>query len=181
MILLVDMNSKRAPLGFYEFVAPLIAIVEELDDCVVKHYSKLKQQDLSSCSKLVLSGSALKDTVTLAQIDKFKWLGNFSKPVFGICAGMQTIGLFFGSRLEKCSELGMIQVKTLRANPLFSSSFEAYSLHNYAIQPSSTFEVLAESVKCVQAIKHKCREIYGVLFHPEVRNKEIIQQFIIAL
>jgi GMP synthase (glutamine-hydrolysing) len=181
MILGVDMNSTRASLAFYEFVAPIIAIAEELAECVVRHYSELTQQDLSNCSFVVLSGSPLKDTVTLAQLDRFKWLEDFSKPILGICAGMQTICLFFGSRLKKCSELGMTQVKTLKANPLFSSSFKVYALHNYAIEPSSTFDVLAESAKCVHAIKHKTKEIYGVLFHPEVRNKAIIQQFILAL
>ena len=72
----------------------------------------------------------------------------------------------------------MVQVKTLMANLLFSSSFKAYALHNYSFQPSSEFDALADSALCVQAIKHKEKAIYGVLFHPEVQNKEIIQQFI---
>ena len=181
MILVVDMNSRRASLAFYEFVDPIITIAAELDESFVRHYSELTQQDLNNCSKIVLSGSPLKDTATLAQIDRFKWLADFDKPVLGICAGMQTICLFFGSQLVKCSELGMTQVKTIKANSLFSSSFRVYALHNYAIKPSSTFDVLAESEKCVHAIKHKSKEIYGVLFHPEVRNKVIIQNFILAL
>jgi GMP synthase-like glutamine amidotransferase len=181
MILVVDMNSKKDSLGFYEFVAPITAIAEELADCVVKHYSELTPQDLSNGNKVILSGSALKDTVTLSQTDRFQWLNDCGKPILGICAGMETIGLVFGSRLVKCSEIGMMQVITLKANPLFSSSFKVYALHNYAIQPSSDFDVLAESAKCVHAIKHKSKEIYGVLFHPEVRNKGIIQQFILAL
>ena len=181
MILVVDMNSKKASLAFYEFVAPILTIAAELDECFVRHYSELTQQDLNNCSKIILSGSPLKDTVTLTQIGRFEWLEDFDKPILGICAGMQTICLFFSSQLVKCSELGMTQIKTLKTNPLFSSSFRVYALHNYAITPSSAFEVLAESTKCVHAIKHKSKEIYGVLFHPEVRNKEIIQNFILAL
>ena len=181
MILVVDMTSEKDSLGFYEFVAPITAIATELTDCAVKHYSELTQQDLENCDKIILSGSALKDTVTLAQTARFQWLKDFGKPVLGICAGMQTICLFFGSQLIKCSEIGMTQVTTLKANPLFSSSFKVYALHNYAIQPSPEFDVLAESAKCVHAIRHKRKEIFGVLFHPEVRNREIIQQFILAL
>jgi GMP synthase-like glutamine amidotransferase len=30
----------------------------------------------------------------------------------------------------------------------------------------------------VQAIKHKQKDIFGVLFHPEVRNREIIERFV---
>jgi GMP synthase-like glutamine amidotransferase len=40
--------------------------------------------------------------------------------------------------------------------------------------------VLAESAKCVHAMKHRQKDIYGVLFHPEVRNKEVLQRFIQA-
>jgi len=40
--------------------------------------------------------------------------------------------------------------------------------------------VLAESAKCVHAIKHKLKDVYGVLFHPEVRNKEVVERFIRA-
>jgi GMP synthase-like glutamine amidotransferase len=69
---------------------------------------------------------------------------------------------------------------TVKENILFSLRFKVYSLHNYAIKPSDEFEVLAESSKCVQAIKHKQKDIYGVLFHPEVRNKEVVQRFIRA-
>jgi GMP synthase (glutamine-hydrolysing) len=93
---------------------------------------------------------------------------------------MQTMGLAFGASLEACLEIGMAQIVTLKANPLFSSTFKAYSLHNFSIQPFAAFDVLAESEVCVQAMKHKQKDIYGVLFHPEVRNKEIIQRFVQA-
>ena len=82
--------------------------------------------------------------------------------------------------MEKCREIGMTEITTSKANLLFSSKFKAYSLHNYALVPSADFEVLAESTNCVQAIKHKQKDIYGVLFHPEVRNKGVLQRFIHA-
>jgi GMP synthase (glutamine-hydrolysing) len=181
MILVVDLNFKKDSLGFYEFVSPIVAIVEELDECVVRHYLEVKQENTRSYSKIILSGTALKDNATLNQPDRFQWIRDCGKPILGICAGMQTLGVVFGARLEKCWEIGMVQVTTLMANPLVSSSFKAYALHNYSIQPSPEFDVLADSAQCVQAIKHKNKEIYDVLFHPEVRNKEIIQRFIRAL
>ncbi|MCW4045462.1 MAG: hypothetical protein NWE94_08110 [Candidatus Bathyarchaeota archaeon] len=181
MILVVDMNFKRDSLGVYEFVAPILAIAEEIENCVVRHYLEVTQEDIRNCNKIILSGTALKDNVTLSQPDKFEWMKDCGKSILGICAGMQTIGVVFGARLEKCWEIGMVQVSTLRANPLFSSSFKAYALHNYSVQLSPQFDALAESATCIQAIKHKRKEIYGVLFHPEVRNKEIIQRFVNAL
>ncbi len=178
MILIVDMNWKKDSLGYYEFVAPITSIAEDLDQCVVKHYLEVNSEGTSQCSSIILSGTALKDNETLSQPEKFNWIKDLDKPILGICAGMQTIGLVFGLRLAKCLEIGMTEITTLKENPLFSAKFKAYSLHNYSVQSSSEFEVLAESARCMQALKHKQKPVYGVLFHPEVRNAEIIQRFI---
>jgi GMP synthase-like glutamine amidotransferase len=178
MILVVDMNSEVNSFGFFEFVRPILLIAEKLEKCSVKRYFEVSEKDLKGCDKVILSGSALKNTATLSQIAQFKWLKDCGTPVLGICAGMQTISLVFGGRLVKCREIGMTEIVTLKKNLLFSSGFKAYTLHNYAIVPSAEFEMMAESAKCVQAIKHKRKELYGVLFHPEVRNKEVIQRFI---
>ena len=181
MIFIVDMNFKKDSLGFFEFVLPIIGIAKESDECFVKHYLEIKLEDIRNCSRIILSGTALRNNVTLNQPDKFAWIEDCSKPVLGICAGMQTTGVVFGARLNACLEIGMTQITTLKSNPLFSSTFKAYSLHNYSIELAAQFDALAESKKCVQAIKHRHRDIYGVLFHPEVRNKEILQHFIHAL
>jgi len=180
MILVVDMNSLKNPFGFSEFVLPIVAVAEELEKCDVKHYLEVDERNLNICDKIILSGSALKNTVTLDQTERFAWLKDCGKPVLGICAGMQTAGLVFGGRLVECREIGMTEITTSKANPLFSSAFKVYALHNYAVVPSSKCEVLAESAECVHATKHKQKNIYGVLFHPEVRNKEVIQRFIQA-
>ena len=178
MILVVDMNSRGNPFGFHEFVQPIILIAEELEKCDVKHYLEIEEKNLENYDKIILSGSALKNTVTLNQTAHFKWLVDFDKPVLGICAGMQTIGLVFGGHLKKCQEIGIIEIALLKTNLLFSSNFKVYALHNFALVPSAEFDVLAESANCIQAIKHKQKNIYGVLFHPEVRNEEVIQQFV---
>jgi GMP synthase (glutamine-hydrolysing) len=178
MILIVDMNWKKDSLGYYEFVAPIASIAEELDQCVVKHYLEVNSEDTSQCSRIILSGTALKDNVTLSQPEKFDWIKDLDKPILGICAGMQTLGLVFGLQLTRCLEIGMTEIATLKESPLFSAKFRAYSLHNYSVQSSAEFEVLAESARCMQALKHKQKLVYGVLFHPEVRNAEIIQRFI---
>jgi GMP synthase-like glutamine amidotransferase len=178
MILVVDMNSKENPFGFNEFVQPIVVVAEELEKCAFKHYLDVDGKSLSGYDKIILSGSALKDTVTLNETERFMWLKDCGKPVLGICAGMQTIGLVFGGRIVKCREIGMTEVATSKENILFSSKFKVYALHNYALVPSAEFEVLAESANCVHAVKHKQKDVYGVLFHPEVRNREVIKRFI---
>ncbi len=178
MILVVDMNWKRDSLGYSEFVLPILAIAQEFDECAVRHYAEVSAADLEGCSRVIMSGTALKDNITLVDPEKFAWLKTFNKPVLGVCAGMQTAGVVFGLVLTHCVEVGMTQIQTLNENPLFSGSFKAYSLHNFSVESSDEFEVLAESEKCMQATKHKQRPLYGVLFHPEVRNADIVKRFI---
>ena len=178
MILIVDMNSTVNPFGFYEFVRPIVSVVKPMEKCRTEHFTKVGAGKAGKYDKVILSGTALMDSVATDAADGFGWLRGYEKPVLGICAGMQVIGMAFGSRLVNCGETGMTRIKTVSRNPLFSGRFGAYALHRRAMKPSSAFEVLAKSAKCVEAVKHWEKEIYGVLFHPEVRNQEIIRDFV---
>lgn len=178
MILIVDLNWKKDSLGYYEFVLPIVSIVKSLDEFKVKHYLEVTHQDTVDCTSIILSGTALKDTATLRQPEKFEWLKETETPVLGICAGMETIGLVFDARLFDSVEIGMTEIKVLKKNPLLSGDLKAYSLHSICVEPSGNFEVWAKSAKCIQAISHERKPIYAVLFHPEVRNPQIIRNFV---
>jgi GMP synthase-like glutamine amidotransferase len=178
MILIVDMNWKKSSLGYYEFVLPVVSLVEKMDNYLVKHFSEIKQQDTEHADKIILSGTALKDNFASAHPEKFGWIKDVEKPVLGICAGMETIGVTHGLPLVSCIEIGMTEITTLKENQLFSGTFKAYSLHNFAVKSANQFEILARSNDCVQAVKHASKSIYGVLFHPEVRNAEILNRFL---
>ncbi len=175
MILIVDMNCEKDSLGLYEFVLPIASIVRDFADCEIKHYTEVKE--IEKYEKIILSGVPLKDNRFVEEKRRFEWIKTCESPILGICAGMQIIAITFGASLIKCQEIGMTRIRTLKDNPLFSGEFKAYELHNYAVKPSKEFEVLAKSRECVQAIKHRGKEVYCVLFHPEVRNREIIRRF----
>jgi GMP synthase-like glutamine amidotransferase len=176
MILIMNLNEKK--IGSYEFCLPLYSIVSEIEECTIQHYTRVRS--LSSYRRIILSGTPLMDNDYLNNIDDFQWLKSCDIPVLGICAGMQVIGSVFGSVLVPCLEIGMTQIVSAKENLLVSSSFSAYALHRYGILPSNDFQILARSDLCVHVIKHLHRDLYGVLFHPEVRNKEVIRQFILA-
>jgi len=178
MILVVDMNWQKDSLAYGEFVAPILSVVEPLEEYQVRHFSELSPKDLDASSKMVLSGTTLKDFVTLKHLDKFSWVRTYPKPILGICAGIQTISKVFGESLTGCLQVGMTDITTVKPNPLFEGNFRAYALHSLSVAPSHTFTVLAKSSTCVEALKHREKEIYGVLFHPEVRNPEILQRFV---
>ena len=74
MILIVDMNWKQDSLAFNEFVSPIVSVVQPLEECKVKHFLDIDPAELSCYSKIVLSGTALKDHATLKQVDKFNWI-----------------------------------------------------------------------------------------------------------
>ncbi|HLN88624.1 MAG TPA: hypothetical protein VK253_01005 [Candidatus Binatia bacterium] len=178
MILVIDMDWKRDSLAFNEFVPPIVSVVQQFEECEVKHFSDIPLGELNHYSKIVLSGTALKDHATLKQVDKFNWIKTCGMPILGICAGMQTISLVFDDPLTECLQIGMTEITTIKDNPLLQGKFKAYALHNFSVSPSQTFEILAESTKCIQAVKHKQKNIYGILFHPEVRNQEILRRFL---
>jgi GMP synthase (glutamine-hydrolysing) len=172
------MNLKKDSLAYTEFVSPILAAVEPFESCTVRHYLELDPSEVERYSHVILSGTALKDFVFLNHLTRFQWIKNCAKPLLGICAGMQTIAKVYGDPLSVCQQVGMTEITTTKHNPLFNGTFQAYSLHSYTVLPSQTFEVLAESKQCIQAIKHKQKPLYGVLFHPEVRNPDILKRFV---
>ena len=174
MMLIVSTCKEK--LNENEFVKPIANIVGER--YVIKHYLDLKEEEINEADKIIICGTALKDNKYLKNINKFDWIKNFDKPISGICSGMQIIGLVFGSKLIKEKEIGIKNIKVEKENKLFSGNFEAYVLHNNSLEALNNFEILASSDISVQAIKHKNREIYGIIFHPEVRNERFINKFL---
>lgn len=170
------MCPQKDSLWKEEFVAPIVKIIKGICDYEIEHFSE--NFNAANYDKIIISGSPLGDFESMGHIDKFKWILDTEKPVFGICAGMQIIAKIFGCDLHDCQEIGMTKVKTLMGNKLFEGEFEVYSLHNSGVGMNENLNILAESGKCIQAIKHKEKEIYGVLFHPEVRNHDMIIKFL---
>jgi GMP synthase (glutamine-hydrolysing) len=174
MILIISTCSEK--LSENEFVKPIVNLINE--EVIIKHYSEIKGDDLKNSDKIIICGTALKDNVYLRDMTYFEWIKNFNKPLLGICSGMQIIGLNFEAKLISSKEIGMKNIKVLIENKLFSEDFQAYELHNNSLDKLNEFEILAKTNNSVQIIKHKEKETYGILFHPEVRNKEIIKNFL---
>ena len=178
MILIIDTNCQKDSLGYFEFVLPLFAIAKAYDEIEIKHYSEVVLNKIEKYEKIIFSGTPLKDNQYLHDLERFEWIKNRNKPILGICAGMQIIGRTFGAELVSCTEIGMVKINTKKENFLFSGNFNAYEIHNFSLKNSKNFIGLAESANCLQAIKLVDKPFYGVLFHPEVRNPEILNNFL---
>ena len=175
MILIVDVCSER--LHYYEFVKPLEdVLIKKGFDFESLHYGKLDEEILGRCDKVIICGTSLRDEGFLWDLEMFSWLKDFEKPVLGVCAGMQILGMVFGGKLKKFSEIGFFHENFEREFLGIRGKVEVYHLHNNYVEFGNEFEVFAGR-GFAQAVKSKDGELYGVLFHPEVRNRKMILGF----
>mgnify|MGYP001175829772 CR=1 FL=1 len=175
-ILLISTCNEK--LSEREFVLPISLIIGQNNHKIL-HYTECTKNIISSYDKIIVCGTSLKDNSYMMKLDNFKKLFyNFSGSIMGICSGMQVVCSIFGSQIIKNLEIGMIEVETLEKNILCDNKFQAYSLHNFSVNNLENFNVLARSKNSIQIIKHKDKNVFGVSFHPEVRNEKIILNFI---
>jgi len=176
MILII--NICKEPLHYFEFVKPIEDIIQK--DFTNKHYNNLTKEDLEKADKIIICGTSLHDNQFIEDLDKFSWIKEANKPILGICGGHQIISLIFGADINKKTEIGFFFENFNKdfLNILGDDSLqEVYHLHNNYTTLPKDFEKYTEN-KIPQAIKHKSKSIYGTLFHPEVRNKELIEEFV---
>ena len=178
---LLIINICKEKLHYYEFVKPIENIlINNHINYFVKYYKNLNKKDLNKFSKIIICGTSLLDNefIDNKNINKFKWLLEINKPILGICGGMEIIGKVFGRKLKRKTEIGFYKEKFYKSFLGLNERCEVYHLHNFYIDFTDLdFEVYCENNRIIQAVKHKYKEIYGVLFHPEVRNKDLIKEF----
>jgi GMP synthase (glutamine-hydrolysing) len=169
---------------YYEFVKPIEDIVKKTHmDFTSVHYNNLNKKIIDSVSKIIICGTSLRDFTYMKDMEKFSFLKNIKKPVLGICGGMQLMCKAFGCSLTKETQIGLS--RTIFNGFLgLDGARDVYELHNMIVKDDfvlkKNFDILArnEKNKSVQAVKHTSLPVYGTLFHPEVRNKDVIERFV---
>lgn len=169
------------------FVDPIKQALHGMDLAVdIAEWKKIPVDiDIEKYNAVIISGSPRGDNANFKdRIKSFQWLKTTKKPVLGICAGHQFVGCTFGSTLIRDQEMedGIFPVRIQTDDPIFKgceNEIEVEQYHNDSITLPEDFELLASSVKCtVQAMRHKTRPLYGVQWHAEKSNPEIIRNFI---
>ena len=176
--MLLIINTCKEPLHYFEFVRPIEEVAKSSNiDFKTEHFKEILEEDILTSDKVIICGTSLKDNKFIESLHKFRWIKTTEKPILGICAGMQIISLMFSSKLKNKTEIGFFKEEFKKEFLCVKGEQEVYHLHNHYPTLPKEFESFTSS-KLPQAIKHKTKEIYGVLFHPEVRNKEIIKKFL---
>ncbi|HVN65637.1 MAG TPA: hypothetical protein VMT31_03350 [Methanomicrobiales archaeon] len=181
MILLVDLSYRPGSLSFDEFVTPVEKIVQQGGHVTrIRHFTDLTGQDLASADGVILCGTALADCGYLDRVDRFAWIPSFPRPLLGICAGMQVTAKAFGGQVSPGLGIGLAPQEVVVPDPLLAGRdrFGAYELHSLSVLPPPSFRVLVTSPSGAEVIRHPGRAVYGVMFHPEVRNEWLIHRFL---
>ncbi len=171
MILIINICKEK--LHELEFVKPIEDILTNNQiKLFTKKYSQITPNDLEKASKIIICGTSLKDNEFLNNLAKFQWIKNFNKPILGICGGMHILHAIYNGKKEKNKEIGLIRINFKKNFLSLIGNKEVYNLHQYYYD-SKEFETFENQ----QISKHKTKPFYGTIFHPEVRNKEIILNF----
>ena len=179
MILIIETAYKKNTLHFFEFVKPIMDILTDAGiTFTVKHYKELAAKDIEEAEKFIICGNGLQDTAVFDDVKRFAWLKTTRKPVLGICAGMQIIGKVHGGKIKPRVHIGVSRLQFLEPDPLIRrmSKYDVYELHNYMVTVPTGFTELAETY-IPMAFRKNDAPVYGVMFHPEVMNKELIRAF----
>ena len=180
MILLLDLCSEKNSLSRYEFVFPIADTLSKAGARFeTQHFTEIAEDKLRKYEKIILCGTALKDNTYADRIDMFSWLMRFDRPVLGICAGMQVISAVYGGSIVPEPAIGLEKIEIVADTPLLGEprQIEGYHLHNYGVTLPEEFILVAGKTDVVEAFKHRERSIYGIIFHPEVRNRWILEHF----
>ena len=181
MTLLIDLCYEKESLSRYEFADPIKDCVRQAgSSCEVLHFSEVEGDEANRYEKVILCGTALKDDVYAKHIESFSWIRECEVPILGICAGMQVMGSIFGGKIVSQSKIGLEEIEINRETRLLgpSRTIEGYHLHNCGVTLPEGFEIVAGTKDQIEAFKHQEKPIYGILFHPEVRNRWIIERFV---
>jgi len=86
----------------------------------------------------------------------------------------------FGGEIVPQPKIGLEKIDIVRETPLLGQphEIEGYQLHNFGVTLPSGFDLVAGRPDSIEAFKHSERPIYGIIFHPEVRNRWVVERFV---
>ncbi len=182
MIHIVSLSMDHPSLQDAEYVMPIERAVKAAGyGYDTAHRSALPASLAGGDGAVILCGTAVGDNAVIDAAGSFDWLKEHTGPVLGICVGANLICRAFGGGLKELDEIGHVRLRGEGGpdDPVIGplDGQEAYVTRALGPVLPEGFRALARSDAGVQAFVHKERPVYGILFHPEVRHREIISRF----
>ena len=183
---------KVAVIDFHDsFTFNLVHYLEEAGaEVIVMKDGSVSNEQLRDVDRIILSpgpGLPAQKINLLTVIDDF----HESKPILGVCLGMQGIAAYFGNKLYNLDTVihGQSSEMVVNSNsPLFRglpAAFQVARYHSWAVTVSDDSDLKVDGVTdegIVMSFYHKKYPVYGVQFHPESilteHGKDIIVNFL---
>jgi len=164
--------------NFDSFTYNLVHAVEQFcNQVIVMRNNEIDWDIIDDCDKIIFSpGPGLPEEVTVMGeiLDAYKT----TKPILGVCLGMQYIGIYFGGEIFNIEDIIHGVPKTTivcdNSEKLFKNiplEFKSGRYHSWALKgtklPSCLKITANDPDNLIMAIRHKKLDICGVQFHPE--------------
>jgi GMP synthase (glutamine-hydrolysing) len=166
-ILLIE-NGSRHTRAFAHYLAPYRV--------VRRRYRDLTPASLDAVDIIILTGghpSVLHHAWFYRR--QLELIRTTTKPVIGVCLGFELIVRAYGGRLHRLPRKARgIRIITVVSDALAlgREHLRVWEAHKWAAPavPDDVFTVIARSATGAEIIRHRTRPVYGLQFHPEVRE-----------
>jgi para-aminobenzoate synthetase component II len=163
--------------NYDSFVFNLVQYLQQLGaDCTVLRNDEVQASAASDFDGVLISpgpGTPEEAGVSIAMIE---YCAEHSIPLFGVCLGLQAIGVAFGATVSRAPELLHGKTSQVHHNgagvfTAIPTPFTATRYHSLAVEPATINKDLEVTSKTesgvVMSVRHKTLPIEGVQFHPE--------------
>jgi para-aminobenzoate synthetase component II len=162
--------------NYDSFVYNLVQYLFQLGaDCEVRRNDRLGVADADGFDGVLLSpGPGVPEQAGVC-VEMVRHCAGTGQPLFGVCLGLQSIGVAFGATVGRAPELmhGKTSPVEHDGRGVFeglANPFTATRYHSLAVDPATVpreLEVTARTGEVVMGLRHRTLPIEAVQFHPE--------------
>ncbi|GAA0620471.1 aminodeoxychorismate/anthranilate synthase component II [Sporichthya brevicatena] len=163
--------------NYDSFVFNLVQYLQQLDaECDVRRNDAVTVEDAASFDGVLISpGPGTPESAGVC-IEMVRHCAQAQIPLFGVCLGLQSIGVAFGGTVNRAPELlhgktSQVFHEGVGVLAGLPSPFTATRYHSLAIDPPTVPECLEVTGRTesgvIMAARHREADVEGVQFHPE--------------
>jgi para-aminobenzoate synthetase component 2 len=163
--------------NYDSFVYNLVQYLGQLGaQCTVVRNDEVKVEEASNYDGVLISPGPGTPEKAGISIEMIKYCAEKKIPLFGVCLGLQAIGVAYGATVSRAPELlhgktSQVEHKGAGVFENLPSPFTATRYHSLAIERGTISDELQVTAQTdsgvVMGARHKSLPIEGVQFHPE--------------